>query len=267
MSIATAACRRPLATILANCHQTAAVLSRDCGDCGLLTPAAKLLGNWRQAWFWEPPQPVTEMPAVDGAAAANVDAATLPESVRKQAQISSASGLLAEAVKQLRTPGAIGSTRDAFELVVDVMHRGVGLKRVAALLVRAASGELQTVLSKGAEQAPALRQFRYASRNNQLFTQLLSKPLCLRLSAENRAKFWSHLPTEFRAAIDCDQFLLMGIFTGERATALLYADNMYADNRGTDPGDGDALDDRQQQLFKQLCQQLSACLTQLTAKQ
>jgi len=255
MSIATTACRRPLATILANCHQTAAVLSRDCGDSGLLTPAAKLLGGWRQAWLWEPPRPAAEPPPVNRIATAIADVAVAPEPMRPQADNSAASALLSEAMQRLRTPGAIDSTRIAVELVVDAMQRGLGLKRVAALLVRAGTGELQTVLSKGAEQAPALRQFRYLSRNNQLLTQLLSKPLCLRLSAENRAKFWTHLPAEFRAAIDCDRFLLMGIFTGERATALLYADNK-----------SETPDDRQHQLFKQLCQQLSLCLTRLAAK-
>ncbi|HSB96342.1 MAG TPA: hypothetical protein VLC91_07845, partial [Spongiibacteraceae bacterium] len=254
MSIATTACRRPLATILANCHQTAAVLSRDCGDSGLLTPAAKLLGGWRQAWVWE-------TPPVNATATAIADVAVASEPGRQSVDSDVASALLTEAMQRLCTPGAIDSTRTAVELVVDAMHSGLGLKRVAALLVRAGSGELQTVLTKGAEHTPALRQFRYASRNNQLLTQLLSKPLCLRLNTANRAKFWPHLPAEFRAAIDCDQLLLMGIFTGERATALL-----YADNKSANPNDNEAPDDRQHQLFKQFCQQLSLCLTRLAAK-
>jgi GAF domain-containing protein len=140
------------------------------------------------------------------------------------------------------------------ELAVDALHRGLGFKRVVVFLVRPGSNELQAVLSAGAEQAPALRQFRYAARNNPLLSQLLGKPICLRLNADNRAKFWPHLPPEFRAAIDCDKFLLMTVFTGERPTAMLYADNMPANV---------APSDQQQQLFKQVCQQLSTCLTQL----
>jgi hypothetical protein len=158
-------------------------------------------------------------------------------------------------LQRLRVPGAIDGTRAALELVLDALQRGAGLKRGAALLVRNGS-ELQTVLSVGAEQAPALRQFRYAGRNNQLLMQLLGKPVCLRLNADNRAKFWQHLPEEFRAAIGCEEFLLMAAFTGDRPIALLYADNAGAAGLG----------DRQHQSFKQLCQQLSACLTRLAGQ-
>jgi hypothetical protein len=262
MSIATTACRRPLATILSNCHQTAAVLSREYVDAGLLTPAAKLLGEWRQAWLWAPPSTATtapaESPATKGAAVSALTTPSPAQQISAQpAQNSAVNPIFSEAVQRLRTPGAIDGVRAAFEVTIDALQRGLGFKRAAVLLLRGGSGELQTVLSAGAEKAPALRQFRYPSRNNQLLTQLLSKPLCLRLSADNRAKFWTHLPEEFRAAIDCDKFLLMGVFTGERASALLYADNTAADA---------APDDRQYQLFKQLCQQLSHCLTRLAEK-
>jgi HDOD domain-containing protein len=260
MSIATTACRRPLATILSNCHQTAAVLSREYVDSGLLTPATKLLGAWRQAWFWAPPAAVAA--TTTAKVAATVDTATPLQAPAQQAspqpvQNSAVNAILSEALQRLRTPGAIDGVRAAFEITIDALQRGLGFKRAAVLLLRGGSGELQTVLSGGAEKAPALRQFRYPSRNNQLLTQLLSKPLCLRLSTDNHAKFWMHLPEEFRAAIDCDKFLLMGVFTGARASALLYADNTAA---------GEAPDDRQYQLFKQLCQQLSSCLTRLAEK-
>jgi hypothetical protein len=246
LSIAATACRRPLATILANSHQAAAALSREAGDSDLLTPAAKLLGEWRQAWFWLPPAPA---PTAITAQTAAASAAVTPTA-------DSGAAIVASALQRLRVPGAVVGTRAALELALDALQRGAGLQRCAALLVRNGS-ELQTVLSIGAEQAPKLRQFRYDGRNNQLLTQLLGKPVCLRLNADNRAKFWLHLPEEFRAAIGCEEFLLMAAFTGERPVALLYADNAGTANLG----------DRQHQSFKQICQQLSACLTRLAGGQ
>lgn len=248
-NIAATACRRPLATLLANGHQVAATLSREAGDSGLLTPAARLLGEWRQARFWLPPTP-----APAPAPAAIISTAAAAATVAKPASGSGAA-ILATALQRLRVPGAVDGTRAALELALDALRRGIGLQRCAALLVRN-GGELQTVLSLGAEQAPKLRQFRYDGRNNQLLTQLLGKPVCLRLNAGNRAKFWQHLPEEFRAAIGCEEFLLMAAFTGDRPVALL-----YADNAGTS-----TLEDRQHQSFKQLCQQLSACLTRLAGQ-
>jgi hypothetical protein len=245
MSIAATACRRPLATILANGHQVAATLSREAGDSELLTPAARLLGGWRQAWFWQPPAPPAPASATAGAGAGTAPTAA--------PTADNGATILAHALQRLRVPGAIDGTRAALELVLDALQRGAGLQRCAALLVRNGS-ELQTVLSIGAEQAPKLRQFRYAGRNNQLLTQLLGKPVCLRLNAGNRAKFWLHLPEEFRTAIGCEEFLLMAAFAGDRPVALL-----YADNAGTAP-----VDDRQHQSFKQLSQQLSAHLGRLS---
>lgn len=245
LSIAATACRRPLATLLANCHQTAATMSREIGDADLLTPAARLLGEWRQAWFWEPPAPP--------APAAAATPATAPPPVATAAPAADeGAAIIAAALQRLRVPGAIEGTRAVLELALDTLQRGAGLQRCAALLVRNGS-ELQTVLSLGAEQAPKLRQFRYAGRNNQLLTQMLGKPVCLRLNPDNRAKFWLHLPEEFRVAFDCDEFLLMAVFAHERPLALLYADNVGSNGPS----------DRQHQSFKQLCQQLSACLTRL----
>lgn len=240
MRIAATACRRPVATLLANCHQAAAAISRD-ADPDLLTPAARLLCGWRQAQLWQ------QIPAADAAAPAP---ATAPSVTADKATDPAA--VLTGALQRLRVPGAIDGTRAALELALDTLRRGIGLQRCAALLVRA-NGELQTVLGAGIGQTAKLRQFRGASRGNALLTQLLGKPVCLRLGADNRARFWPHLPEDFRSAIDCEEFLLMTVFAGARPVAMLYADN----------APGAAPDDRQHQLFKQLCVQVSACLGRL----
>lgn len=249
LSAAAAACRRPLATIISFCHQTAAKVSRDHADSGLLTPAAKLLCYWNQTHCWVKP-PVPQAPASQTAARAT----STPQVTEPSKTPSPAERLLVATVQRLRDPATINGPREALDLTVKALHEGVGFRRVAAMFVRPQNRELQTVLSAGAEQSPALRQFRFLSQNNQLLLQLLSKPVCLLIDASNRDKYWRHFPESLRLAIDCDGFILMTVFANERPVALIYADNApQAIVNGA----------RQHVLFKQLCQQLSQCLNQL----
>lgn len=248
LSAAATACRRPLATIIGFGHQVAAKVSHEHADSGLLTPAARLLCYWNQAHCWIKPAPKAQI----------APAKTAPSSAAaNETQTKTANAgdrLLAAVVQRLRDPAKTGSTRAALELAVKALHEGIGFHRVAILFVRPQNRELQTVLTAGTEQSPALRQFRFLSQNNQLLTQLLSKPVCLLLDASNRDKYWLHFPEDFRTAINCDNFLLMAVFAKDRPVALIYADN------AKQPIVNGA---RQHQLFKQFCQQLSQCLGQL----
>jgi hypothetical protein len=242
LRIAATACRRPVSTLTSYCHQTAATFSRDYGATDLPTPAAKLLCHWRQAHVWfKPPTPV----AVAATTASPAGGATAP---------SAAERTLAASVQKLRNPTALGGVREALELGVQALHAGAGFHRVAVLFVKPGSRDLQTVLSAGAEKDLALRQFRCAGQVNQLLTQLLSKPVCLLIDSENRAKYWQHLPEDLRLAINCDNFVLMSVFAGARPAALIYADTAPA---------ALANGSRQHTLFKQVCQQLTQTLTQL----
>lgn len=243
LSAAATACRRPLATIVSFCHQTAAKVSRSHAESGLLTPAAKLLCYWNQTYCWvNPPASRTNTPPAATPAAAT------------HATPSPAERVFATAMQRLRTPTAVSGTRAALELAVKALHEGLGFSRVAAMFVRPQNRELQTVLSAGTERSPALRQLRFAVQNNQLLTQLLAKPVCLLVGADNRAKYWRHFPESLRAAINCDSFAVMTVFANERPVALIYAD---AAPQPLLNGS------RQHRLFKQLCQQLSLCLSQL----
>jgi hypothetical protein len=234
LRIAATACRRPLATIISYCHQSAAAISHDYGDCAGQSPGAKLLCHWQQAHCWFKPLPAPQAEPV--------------------ATPNSADRILAAAVQKLRNPAAVGGVREALTLGLQALHAGIGFARAAILFVKPSSQELQTVLSAGTEQHPALRQFRGAAQNNPLLTQLLSKPVCLLVDRGNRDKYLYHLPESFRAAIDCDNFVLMAVFAGTRPVALIYADIAP---RSLDSGT------RQHTLFKQLCQTLSQTLTQL----
>jgi len=241
LKAAATACRRPLAVLINSCHRTAAAISREYAETGLLTPGAKLLCRWQQARLWRKDEPVSAGP-------------TASATSRAPSAADNANRILAEAARKLRSPSEVGGMRDVLELVVRTLHEGAGFKRVTALFMKPTTRELQTVLSAGADKSPALRQLRLASQHNQLFTQLLSKPVCLLIDASNRAKYWQHLPEDFRVAIGCDSFVLMTVFAKDRPVALLYADNAP-----------DALvnGERQHTLFKQICQLASQTLSQL----
>lgn len=248
LSTAAAACRRPLATIISFGHQTAAKISHQHADSGLLTPAAKLLGYWNETFCWVRPAARTKHTAQ------TLSAGVRPADAAAVASPSAADRLLAAAVQRLRDPANVGGVRAALELSVQALHQGAGFRRVAAMFVRPQNHEIQTVLNAGVEPSSPLRQFRYAAKNNALLTQLLAKPVCLLVDESNREKYWRHLPESLRLAIDSKSFVMMAVFAKERPVAL-----MYADNASQPIANGS----RAHQLFKQLCQQLSQCLSQL----
>ena len=231
LRIAASSCRRSLATLISHCHRTAAELSQFWGDGDLLTPGTRLLGRWREAAFRAPPPEPEAAPA------------------------SSETGVLASALQRLRLPGAIANPRDALELMVTTLRDGLGLTRVAAL-PRSAAGELSCGPARGFAPDASLHRFRHLPTPNSLLGQMLAKPVCLLVSDDNRARFWPHLPATLRGAISERAFLLMSIFAGGRPLALIYADT----GAGGPPPDA-----RQQQLFKQLCRQLSLSLERIDA--
>ena len=244
LGAAATACRRPQSTIISFVHQTAAKVSRAHAGAGVLTPATKLLCHWNQAHCWvrpAAPPPTASPPAAQADTAPD---AALPDE-----------RLVAAVVRRLREPARVGNTRAALELAAKALHEGLGLRRVAVFLVRPQDRELQTVVSAGAEKSPALRQFRFVAQNNQLLTQLLTKPVCLLIDAANRDKYWRHLPESLRTAIAGDSCAMMAAFAKGHPRALIYADNApHAVVSGS----------RQHVLFRQLCQQLSQCLDQLS---
>lgn|GEM_PF-828958 len=237
LRIAASACRRPLSTLLSYSHRTAAEMSRGRGETGLLTPAARLLCRWRHADLLAPPPPPLRQAAPEMASVSNAE-------------------LVTRTLQRLREPGTLGNPRAAFDLALKAMREGIGLERAAVFLL-GSGGELRLSLADGIAVADPLRQFRATPAPGTLLGQLLAKPGCLSLDADNRDRVWPHLPEAFRSDADSDGFLLMSVFAGKRPLALVYADNR---NRRQAPGAN------QQLLFRRLCQQLSLCLDQLSGR-
>ncbi len=244
LNIVASCCRRPVATLSNFVHQTAASFSRSYrGD--LQTPAARLLCHWQQAQVWAPP--VTPTPAAPTAAPATSTPITpaKPSTLADPRQ-------LASTLKRLQQPASVQSIREALTLTLDAIHSGLGLTRVAALLYRAEPPELQTLLGRGLDTTPALRQLRLPVQANTLLDQLLRKPACLRLSNDNAARYQPLLPEALRNAASSQQLLLASVITDARPVALLFAD-----------ADGHSISDEQHRLFRQLALLLGQCLDQI----
>lgn len=249
LAIVSSCCRRPLATLLNFTHQTAASFSRSYrGD--LQTPAARLLCHWQQSQIWAPPRPASaaEIPAP----AKPVAAAAQPAPAATVKPLSEGTRQLAAALRRLQNPASLSGAREALTVTLDALHASTGLHRLAALVYRADAGELHVLLERGLETSPALRQLKLRVRDSTLLEQLLRKPVCLRLSDDNRARYWPLFPENFRSAVRSEQFLLSSILAGERPIALLFGDK-----------NGAPINDEQYRLFRQLGAQLGQCLQQM----
>ena len=250
LKIVATCCRRPLATVTNFTHQTAAGFSRAYrGD--LQTPGARLLGYWQQAQVWAP---VVNKPAAKPVVQTPASAAKAETQAPVAAGISPGQRQLAATLRRLQQPASIANPRDAVALTLDALHQGAGLKRVAALIYRSETRELQTLLSHGLERSAGLKQLRLNAQTNPLLNQMLQKAVCLHLGDDNRARYWPLLPEALRTVVDSEQFLLSSIIAGGRPFALLFGDN-----------DGQPLRDDQHRLFKQLGVVLGQCLEHMSA--
>src|SRR5690606_5414804 len=153
------------------------------------------------------------------------------------------------AMRQLQQPAP--SLRGALTLALDALHGGLGLRRVAAMLYRPQPPQLQTLLGRGLDDAPDLRQLQLPVAAGSLLEQLLRKPACLRLAADQNARYRALLPAPLRAALSADVLLTSLVVEG-RPLALLIADD-----------GGAAIDAGRQQRVRQLGALLGQCLAQL----
>jgi hypothetical protein len=249
-AIAACACQRPLSTLLDYGHRTAAAFSRAALGSGiangLLLPAGRLLCYWRERDLLLPPVSTPPTPAQPASAVSSAAPTPLPG-----APCAGDTALFAAVLKRLRQPALIGSAREALALAPAALCRGAGLQRAAVLALGQRGQQLQTLTSAGCADSP-LRQLQLPITGNDLLAQLLERPFCLTLDADNRTRLLQQLPPALRDAAGCDAFALMGLFAGPRPVALLYAD-----------AGGAELSVAQRSRFRQLSTALSATLAVL----
>jgi hypothetical protein len=119
-------------------------------------------------------------------------------------------------------------------------------------MYNAERGELTTLYSDGVDIDPVLKHFKHRLQGNDFFNMLLQKPVGFRLHEANYDKFWPLLPAAFKDACLCDEFFMMSIFSGAKASGVIYADRS---------GLSRPLGDEDYLRFKKTCAQLSRALT------
>lgn len=248
--ILAVAMAEPLADAIALTHQLAAAASRLPGCAALPAPAARLLCAYRLT----DEQPRRPLQAVERERDEASDSAGEPD----RDPLADAPEPLLRLISDLRRrPQLFNDLHELFNQIVSCLCLNVGFERATVSLLNASNQELRTYYSCGCDTSPSLQNYRQQLSSSDLFSKLLSKPLSLRLQADNYPQLWPLLPGTFKQACDCNRFVAMSLFVNRRPLALIYAD------RGVD---GDDISDQHYDWFKQLCNAVSICLTQRTRR-
>ncbi len=233
---------QPLDTVTAMIHQQASCLTQSQRMPKTAHPAAQLLAYYQKA------EAIKEE---------KLTQTTSKTSTTAKAPGKTPSGLLEGApssfvtvIERLQTE-SFDNIHDVMNIAVSSLCQDIKLERASASLLNLKNRELRSYYSSGAEDSPALKNFRHTLQQGDLFNKLLQKPLSVRLHSGNYASIWPLLPGDFKQACGVDQFLMMSIFAGKKPIAVIYADRGKT-NR--------PISDQQYSFFKQLCSAVSRCL-------
>jgi hypothetical protein len=272
--------QQPLSSSIALSHQQAVIASRNQPDPHSLSPARQLLSFYRKAeWLQLQPPPIARplprekplvaappssprpSPSQSPAASNNKPAPQQKLSATKATAVATpaaadSSSYRAVIERILQRPESFASVAQLLELAVSTLCQQLNFERATASLFDKNQQQLHSRYSHGADDSPALKNFRHPLRNGDLFDKLLQKPLSMRLRASNYATIWPLLPGNFKQASGgVDEFFMMSVFAKQQPIALIYVDNGNS-NR--------PLSDQQYQQFKQLCRSLCHGLPAVT---
>lgn len=153
---------------------------------------------------------------------------------------------------------------ELFEFALTTLDQTIGFKRATVSTFNRQEKLIRNRYSFGSENDPAWRNFRHQVKKGDLFSKLLRKTLSVHLNNSNRVKIESLLSPQFNKACNADEFLMMSIFNGTRAVAIIYADNFVYDNDNqhdnTSVSGENKIAPQQYFFFKQLCGGVSQCL-------
>ena len=272
--IISAAMSYALHKSIAISHQIAADTSRQIASKHTLSPAQQLVSFYRKA------DDVNARPAIDESKNNTLTANDIvaKPNVMTSTDIKGAPSTTArkpaQATQSATTPQPEVSDLDAlierlqehphsFENLHEIINSTlatlcvkIGLERASASLLVMDKKELRTFYSYGAEDSPALQQFKHALKRGDLFNKLLQKPTSLRLDSSNHSKIWPRMPGSFKQACGgTDEFFMMSVFASNKPIAIIHTDNGNSNRTMTD---------HQYTQFKMLCRALSQCLHALT---
>ncbi|MGB0468709.1 MAG: HDOD domain-containing protein [Pontibacterium sp.] len=129
--------------------------------------------------------------------------------------------------KQLCLALLKGSTRinnptRVLQATVKTLSEGLGMERV--ILYRVQDEQMTSAIGLGLESTHPLKHYQFNLEIPSLFKRLSSKPGCLWISDDNRAQSLQALPECYQAFIPEQGAVLLSIFSGNKAVALIHAD-------------------------------------------
>jgi len=147
------------------------------------------------------------------------------------------------------------SMPEIMKLVMEGMHDGLGLTRVAFTMLTPDRGMLKTRAVMSLDQDWAIRHLHIPLEPDNLFSHLMSRPQALWLSDDNVHKIWPHVPTDLMNVLHKDGFFAMSIYVKNRPVGLFYADRYNHEHR---------LNEHCYENFKLLCRHASKAMLELS---
>ncbi len=149
---------------------------------------------------------------------------------------------------------AFSKPAQVLQTLLQGLHQGLGLQRLALLLVNQPHQQLQCAHSLGLPTEHPLKEVKLSLEVPSLFRRLSEKPAGIWLDARNREKLDAMLPESFSRSLDSGDYLLMSVFQRDTPIALIYADDLPKRNR---------LSQFQYDQFRQLCSAATQTLRRL----
>lgn len=141
------------------------------------------------------------------------------------------------------------------KLVMQGMHDGLGLNRVAFTMLSPDRSQLKTRAVMSLDNDWDIRHLHIPMKPDNLFSHLMNRPQALWLNDDNAAKIWSHVPAELQDTLHKDGFFVMSIYVKSRPIGLFYADRYNHQHR---------LDKHTYENFKRLCRHASKAMLELS---
>lgn len=108
--------------------------------------------------------------------------------------------------------------------LVQGINRGLGFERVGLYVVNNRNHSLKTAFSVGFDEDHPITSFQFNLEIPSLFKKLRDKPGCIWVTPDNHEKMSHMLPDVYRPWVAANGVLLMSVFFGKSAIAIVHAD-------------------------------------------
>ncbi len=254
---------QPLGKTIAVTHQQAASFSQQY-PAQLSCPAEQLLGFYNKAKTvksdsknYVKPDVTPNTKSITEKSTKEKISTSASKPTTQNPALENASPQFAAIIQRINnSPSSFSNLHEVMNLVVSSICEYLDIERASISLLNLKTKQLRTYYSFGADDSPALQNFNHTLQRGDLFNKLMQKPVSLHLQSGNYAQIWPLLPGNFKQACGADEFFMMSIFSHKKPVALVYADCGNTNKQ---------LNTEDYALFKQLCNALSRCLTELGA--